>query len=410
MNPLIQLKQETSLFLVALVLGCFAAPTSASAQALPRATRPPGSGQPRPGATRPPSSAPARPEATRPPSARGEMRSPSEIQRQPPSEAGSPTQRAAEPQRLGTEPAAHPGDNTAAGKDALLSLTSGAGNTGVGFASLRNNTTGNSNTAVGYRALENNSASGSSYNTAVGAEALFNSIGTTNTAFGCQAMYNDKDGQSNTAVGYQALYDNKGGTQNVAIGQYAGARITSSLNVCIGAYVGGKAGESKTTRIANIYRSAVSARAVYVDSDNKLGTLASSRRVKENIKPMDKVSEAIFALTPVTFRYKKEIDGTGTLQFGLIAEEVAEINSDLVTRDDEGKPETVRYESINAMLLNEFLKEHRKNEEQRATIEQLRKEVETLVARVEEHDSKIQRVTDQAEMNKAAPQLVASDR
>ena len=149
------------------------------------------------------------------------------------------------------------------------------------------------------------------------------------------------------------------------MGTNAGKNLTTgSGNVCIGAGILGAAGESNTTRIRNIYSSVASGRAVYINSNNKIGTLASTRRVKNDIKPMDKASEAVLALKPVSFRYKKEIDASGTLQFGLVAEEVADINADLVTRDSEGKPETVRYEAVNAMLLNEFLKEHRKNEEQ----------------------------------------------
>ena len=153
---------------------------------------------------------------------------------------------------------------------------------------------------------------------------------------------------------------NNSGSSNVGLGTNAGKNLTTgSGNVCIGAAVLGVAGESNTTRIRNIYSSVASGRAVYVNSDNKIGTLASTRRVKNDIKPMDKASEAVLALKPVSFRYKKEIDASGTLQFGLVAEEVADINADLVTRDSEGKPETVRYEAVNAMLLNEFLKEHR---------------------------------------------------
>jgi hypothetical protein len=144
------------------------------------------------------------------------------------------------------------------------------------------------------------------------------------------------------------------------LGKNAGLQLTTgSGNVCLGAFVLGNAGESNTTRIRNVYDSVASGRAVYVNPDNKIGTLVSSRRFKQEIKPMDNASDAILALEPVTFRYKKEIDADRTPQFGLVAEEVEKVNPDLVTRDEQGKPYTVRYEAVNAMLLNEFLKEHK---------------------------------------------------
>ena len=121
----------------------------------------------------------------------------------------------------------------------------------------------------------------------------------------------------------------------------------------------GSAGESNTCYIKSIFGQTNNlGSAVFIDANNKLGTLTSSKRFKEEIKPMDKVSEALFALKPVTFRYKKEIDPAGTPQLGLVAEEVEKVNPDLVVRDKEGKPYSVRYDQVNAMLLNEFLKEH----------------------------------------------------
>ena len=143
---------------------------------------------------------------------------------------------------------------------------------------------------------------------------------------------------------------------------------------------------------------------VYVNSDDKIGTLASSRRFKEEIKPMDQASKVLFALKPVSFRYKKEFDAGGAPMFGLIAEDVEQVDPDLVSRNEKGEVETVRYEQINAMLLNEFLKEHRRNEEQTATIAQLKKEIETVVARLKQHDSKIQRVSAQIELGKTVGQ------
>src|SRR5207247_3535006 len=123
------------------------------------------------------------------------------------------------------------------------------------------------------------------------------------------------------------------------------------------------------------------------------GTLTSSKRFKEEIKPMDKTSDALFALKPVTFRYKKEIDPAGTSQFGLVAEEVEKVNPDLVVRDKEGKPYSVRYEQVNAMLLNEFLKEHRKVQEQQ-------KEIDSLKAELTEQRDLIQKESDRLEITK----------
>ena len=198
------------------------------------------------------------------------------------------------------------------------------------------------------------------------------------------------------------------------MGFNAGLNLTSgSGNVCIGAGVFGVAGESNTTRIRNVYSSVASARAVYVNSDNKIGTLASSRRFKDEIKPMDKASETILALKPVTFRYKKEIEPNGAIMFGLIAEEVEKVDPDLVTRNDKGKAETVRYDAVNAMLLNEFLKEHRKVEEQQASITELRNELQANAARQQEQiealTAGLQKVSAQLELKQRAPQTVKNN-
>ena len=178
----------------------------------------------------------------------------------------------------------------------------------------------------------------------------------------------------------------------------------------IGAGILGYPGESNTTRIRNIYSSVASGRAVYINSNNKIGTLASTWRVKNDIKPMDKASEAVLALKPVGFRYKKEIDASGALQFGLVAEEVADINADLVTRDSEGKPETVRYDAVNAMLLNEFVKEHSKVQELEATVAQQTKGMEVLTVRLNEQAAQIQKVSAQIEACKPAPQVAENNR
>ena len=306
--------------------------------------------------------------------------------------------------------------NTATGTSALQSNTTGDSNTANGISALRSNTSGFGNTANGESALRSNTSG--NFNTATGISALqSNTTGGGNTAIGLDALIDNLDGSSNTALGGEALEDNISGVSNTAIGRQAGALINGSNNVCIGAGVQGLAGVDNTTWIKNVYPSVATARIVYVDSNGKLGTLASSRRFKDEIKSMDKTSEAILALEPVTFRYKKEIDHSRTPQFGLIAEEVAEVNPNLVTRDDGGQPQTVRYDAINAMLLNEFLKEHRKVEKLEATVAQQRKdfeattaqhqrEIKALTANLKEQASQIQKVSAQVELQKAAPQTV----
>ena len=187
------------------------------------------------------------------------------------------------------------------------------------------------------------------------------------------------------------------------MGTSAGVNLTTgSGNVCLGASVHGVAGESNTTRIKNVYSSVASDRAVYVTADNKIGTLVSSRRFKDEIKPMEKVSEAILALKPVTFRYKKEIESNGSIMFGLIAEDVEKVDPDLVTRNEKGEAETVRYEAVNAMLLNEFLKEHR-------TVQELKKEIAALTATVKEQASQIQKVSAELQVRKSSPQIVLNN-
>jgi hypothetical protein len=295
-----------------------------------------------------------------------------------------------------------PNNTTAVGQQALLNLTTGSLNTANGTGALYSNTTGDNNTANGAFALYSNTTGYS--NTANGLGALYyNRTGYYNTANGAFALYSNTTGNYNTAFGVNALLNNAG-SSNVGLGAGAGKNLTiGSGNVCIGQGIFGVAGDSNTTRIRNIYSSVVSGRAVYINSNNKIGTLASTRRVKNDIKPMEKASEAVLALKPVCFRYKKEIDASGTLQFGLIAEEVADINTDLVTRDSEGKPETVRYDAVNAMLLNEFLKEHRK-------VEDLKKDfqaaVAQLTAQLREQAAQIQKVSAQLEASKPAPQVV----
>jgi trimeric autotransporter adhesin len=199
-----------------------------------------------------------------------------------------------------------------------------------------------------------------------------NTTGDSNTAISLNALVSNTTGAGNTAVGVRALDHNTSGGLNIALGVNAGDDVVTAQNaICIGLNVfGADVGDS--CFIGNIFgQTSASGAAVYVNSNHRLGTLTSSCRFKDNIKPMERVSEALFALKPVTFHCKKEIDPAGMQQFGLVAEDVEKINPDLVVRDKEGKPYSVRYEQVNAMLLNEFLKEHHKNKEQQATIEQL---------------------------------------
>jgi hypothetical protein len=329
--------------------------------------------------------------------------------------------------------------NSAVGAGAL-DLNTADSNTATGAAALLFNTTGTENTANGTAALEFNETG--SQNTATGAFALFSNNSFDNTAIGSSALENNTIGSDNTAAGYIALSDNTTGSFNAAIGEFAlgsntsgsnntaagdgalannttggfntalgpGAgsnATTGSNNVYVGAGVMGVAGESNACYIASIFgQTSASGIPVLIGSDNRLGTATSSKRFKEQIKPMDKSSEAVLALKPVTFRYKKEVDSDGIPQFGLVAEDVEKVNPDLVVRDKEGKPYTVRYEAVNAMLLNEFLKEHREVQEQKTTIAQLKSRMEALTATVKEQAAQIQKVSAQLEASKPTPQVV----
>jgi hypothetical protein len=294
------------------------------------------------------------------------------------------------------------GSNTAAGQSALLFLTTGAHNTAIGSTALIDNTAGSFNTSIGSASLPSNKTG--SQNTAAGSfTMIFNQTGDKNTAIGFNALRDNASGSNNTAVGHNALEKNIG-SHNVGLGDNAGSHLTGGVgNVCIGSGVVGEPGETNTTRIKNVYFPVAFERAVYVNADNKIGTLSSSRRYKEEIKPMDKASEMLFALKPVTFRYKKEVDPARMPSFGLIAEEVAKISPDLITRDDEGNPQTVRYDAVNAMLLNEFLKEHRK-------VEQLTKDFQSKLAEQQKQinalTAGLQKVSDKVELSKPAPQVV----
>ena len=307
--------------------------------------------------------------------------------------------------------------NTAVGAAALLHNTIAEGNTATGAFALSTNTTGHSNTAIGRGALQNNMSGDQNTaigdqalfldttghsNTATGSLALFVNNGIQNTANGAAALGSNSTGNANTAIGDAALINSTAGSGNIALGAIAGDNVTTADDViCIGAP---GANVSNSCYIGQIFgQTSSGGTAVFINSNGRLGTTTSSRRFKEEIRPMDKISEALFSLKPVSFHYKKEIDPAGTSQLGLVAEDVEKVNPGLVVRDKEGKPYSVRYEQINAMLLNEFLKEHRKNEQQRkdfeAAIAQQQKQMEALSAG-------LQKVSAQLELSKAAPQVV----
>ena len=357
----------------------------------------------------------------------------------------------------------YPGNNTAEGTSALFSLTSGVSNTALGSQALYHNTTGNFNTATGFRALYSNTsgvqntATGGNalssntignYNTADGVNALFaNTIGSKNTASGLRALFGNSSGSENTAVGvsalaandtgsqntavgFKTLLNNMGGNHNIALGHEAGSLVGGMFNPRDNNIEIGNAGDffdnntirvgdvQTRTFIAGISGAPVVGDTVVVDANGQLGTATSSARFKKEIKPMDKTSEAILALKPVSFEYKS--DPKGTRQFGLIAEDVAKVNPDLVTRDRNGEIYSVRYEAVNVMLLNEFLKQHkafleeqRKVREQEAAITQLESTVaqqqkdfpatvEQLNRRLDEQASQIQKVSEQIKVTRFA--------
>jgi len=284
----------------------------------------------------------------------------------------------------------YPGSNTAEGTDALFSLTSGVGNNAIGFQALLHNTTGIHNTADGFAALSRTTT------------------GQHNTATGDEALGSNTNGSFNTADGAHALQNNTG-NGNTALGFGAGINVTTATNViCLGAGVLG-ANDNNSCFIGNVFnRTSPVGAAVFVNSSGRLGTITSSRRFKEEIEPMAQASEGLFALKPVTFRYKKGIDPQRIPQFGLVAEDVEAVNPDLVVRDEEGKVNTVRYDAVNAMLLNEFLKEHRKVEELSSIAAEQRKEINALAAAVKEQAAQVQKVSAQVELSKTAPQMVVN--
>jgi hypothetical protein len=367
----------------------------------------------------------------------------------------------------------YPVNNTAEGSGALFNLTSGASNTALGYQTLSKDTTGSYNTAEGFQSLFRNTAgpqnaatgngalnfnSDGSFNTADGASTLFtNTSGSDNTAIGASALTFNRIASENTGIGAAALAANRIGSQNTTAGAKALQSGPAHTNVIALGYSAGSArgygdfneiwignvgtnagftiiriGDVQTaTFIAGIFGATVLGDAipVNINSNERLGTPSSSRRFKKEIEPMDKASEAIMALKPVTFHYKS--DASDTPQFGLIAEDVAAVNPDLVVRDKNGEIYTVRYDAVDAMLLNEFLKEHRRVGQQacemqqqqatigelksdaakeEATIRQLNKEMESVVARLKEHDSRIQKVSGHLELSEPFARTALNNR
>jgi hypothetical protein len=316
-------------------------------------------------------------------------------------------------------------NNTATGALALENNITGTQNTATGAFALEYNTTANNNTATGFQALQQNTTG--THNTAIGESALKNNTTANNsTADGFQALFHNTTGANNTAIGFHAIFNNNG-SSNIAVGSSAGVNLTTgSNNIDVGNL--GAAGESNTIRVGStqtrtfikgISGVAVTGTAVVVNAGGQLGVAASSARFKDDIKPMNTVSEAILALRPVTFRYKQEIDPERTSQFGLVAEEVEKVNPDLVARDADGKVYTVRYEAVNAMLLNEFLKEHKtvqelkaKVQKQETIIAQQQNGFESKLARqqkqIEALTSGFQKVSAQIEMRKPTPRIATN--
>jgi len=331
-------------------------------------------------------------------------------------------------------------DNTASGYQALLSNTTGAANTATGVHALQGNTTGQRNTATGVEALKDNTTG--DFNTVDGADALFdNTVGSRNTASGFEALEFNTEGDENTASGYQALQHNTTGEINTAngvkallsnttgrfntatgfgalvnnttgsghtvLGENAGYNIVSADNViCIGAGVDGL-NVSNTTWIGNVYNvhpQNTTTNNCIVSADGQLGVPVSSERFKKDIATMEKASDAILSLRPVTFHYKTDTEDVP--QFGLIAEEVAKVNPALVLPDKEGKPYSVRYDAVNAMILNEFLKAHRKVESLEKAMAEQQKENAAMRAMLKAQAAQIQKVSAQIVVSKAAPQTV----
>jgi uncharacterized coiled-coil protein SlyX len=295
--------------------------------------------------------------------------------------------------------------NTANGFQALFKNTTGDLNTAIGGEALFSNTTGDRNTVLGFQALRGNTTG--DLNTAIGEVALQqNTIGSSNSAFGKSALFKNTTGNFNTASGAQALQNNTTGHFNVALGAGAGSGvITADDVICIGRAVAGAnvGGTCFIGNIRGVTTQNANALPVLIDGAGQLGTTSSSKRFKHDIKPIGKASEGILALEPVTFHYKS--DSANIPQFGLIAEEVEKVDPDLVVRDGNGEIYTVRYDAVNAMLLNEFLKEHRKVEQQQATITELKS---TVAQQQKGFESKLAKQEEQIEALTAGLQKVSA--
>jgi trimeric autotransporter adhesin len=317
---------------------------------------------------------------------------------------------------LGTTQGIDVGPNTAVGASALASNTTASANTAVGYQALGRNTTGlqdtdlGLSTAVGFQALANATGPGAGFNDAFGYQALFHlNAGTDNVAIGGHALFASTIGSNNVALGNQSGVNITTGNENICIGFGAGIGLTTgSNNIRIGDASGqneddtiriGRGGVQTKTIIAGIFGAVVpGGTAVMVSGEGQLGTTPSSRRFKDEIKAMDNASEAILALRPVMFHYKA--DTANAPQFGLIAEEVAEVNANLVVHDKNGEIYTVRYDAVNAMLLNEFLKEHRKVQNLEATVTHQQNQIKELVASLQNVNARVDAVS--------VPQLVAT--
>jgi hypothetical protein len=293
------------------------------------------------------------------------------------------------------------GEHTVLGEDALFSITTGTENVAVGYEALHDTTSGLNNTATGHSALHGNVVGFN--NTANGWHSLMITTGNQNTGVGCDALVNNTTGSNNIAVGFRAGVNLNTGSNNIDIGSNGVLGESNTIRI-------GNAGAQSAAFVAGIRGVAVTgAQPLGVSVSGQLGVRASSARFKEAISSMDKSSEAILSLRPVSFRYKKELDPKEEPQFGLVAEEVAKVNPDLVVADDQGKPFTVRYDEINVMLLNEFLKEHRKVETQDKKVQQLETTVARLEAALKQQAAQIQKVNEKVELSKPAPRMVTND-
>ena len=334
----------------------------------------------------------------------------------------------------------YPGSNTAEGQNALFTLTTGTYNTAVGFLSLESDIAGQFNTAIGAGALLANvgdpSTGAGTENTVTGAGALLsntNAIGNTadgafalfsntrgagNTATGAAALERNTTGAGNTAIGQAALNENTTGSFNTALGTAALLVANGDSNTVVGSGAGGNVGAANhvicigqgvaganvdnSCYIGSIWNQPGGSQPVYVNSDGKLGLQVSSRRFKDEIKPIGDASAVIYALEPVSFRYKPAIEPTRPRAFGLIAEDVEKVSPDLVTWGADGTVNSVRYDQVNAMLLNEFLKAHRKMEEQQ-------KRIDFLATQLKEQAKQLQKVSVQVGLDTPVHRLVLNN-